>query len=144
MEIKTFLFRYAGALTAGDLDGIAACYGYPSLILGDESAQAVAEASDVKNAFAGAAERYRAQGLTEIRPTIGETTRITERLVDVKVRWEYLDAEGVTRAEGYYRYTLRGDDGDTGGDTGIGTDTGTGDNLAIHVVVPIPAAEFGA
>ncbi|MGS2648410.1 hypothetical protein [Streptosporangium sp. LJ11] len=142
MEIKAFLFRYADALTAGDLDGIAACYGYPSLILGDESAQAVAEASDVKNAFAGAAERYRAQGLTEIRPTIGETTRITERLVDVKVRWEYLDAEGVTRAEGYYRYTLRGDDGDTG----IGTDTGTGtgDNLAIHVVVPIPAAEFGA
>ncbi|MFD8559861.1 hypothetical protein ACWDOR_45495 [Streptosporangium canum] len=126
MEIEDFLSRYAGALVAGDLDAVAACYGYPSLILSDEGVLAVGGEGDVKAAFAGAAERYRDQGLTEARPVIGETTRITERLVDVEVRWEYLDAEGAARAGEHYRYTLRG--------------AGTGGDLAIHVVVPIPAA----
>ncbi|WP_084958710.1 hypothetical protein [Thermoactinospora rubra] len=122
MEIEDFFSRYGEALTRGDLDGIAGCYGYPSFILGDDVAVAVAGEADVKAAFEGAAERYRAQGLVAARPTVTATTRVTDRIVDAEVSWDYVDAEGVPRSGSRYRYTLRA----------------TGNDPLIHVVVSIP------
>ena len=37
-EITAFLDRYAEALAAGDLPGIAACYALPALVVGDTGA----------------------------------------------------------------------------------------------------------
>ena len=42
-EIADFLDRYAGALAAGDLPGIAACYAVPALVVGDATAIRVDE-----------------------------------------------------------------------------------------------------
>src|SRR4029450_3371683 len=53
-EISAFLDRYADALAAGDLPGVAACYAVPALVVGDAATIPVAEAAQVEAAVAGA------------------------------------------------------------------------------------------
>jgi hypothetical protein len=106
-EIAAFLDRYAEALTAGDLPGIAACYVLPGLVVGEAATIAVAEAGQVEVAFAGAAEAYRAKGLVAIRPELGALDPLTPNLTLADVRWSYLDEAGKARQHTSYRYLLR-------------------------------------
>ena len=109
-EIAAFLGRYAEALTAGDLPGIAACYVLPALVVGDAATIPVAEAGQVEAAFAGAAEAYRAKGLVAIRPELGPLDPLTPNLTLADVRWSYLDEAGEARQHTSYRYLLRRSD----------------------------------
>ena len=106
-EITAFLDRYADALAAGDLPGIAACYAVPALVVGDAATIPVAEAAQVEAAFAGAADAYRAQGLVAIRPELRAVDRLTATLTLVDVGWAYLDEAGAAGQHTSYRYLLR-------------------------------------
>ena len=109
-QITAFLDRYAEALTAGDLPGIAACYVLPALVVGDAATIPVAEAGQVEAAFAGAAEAYRAKGLVAIRPELRALDPLTPNLTLADVRWSYLDEAGEARQHTSYRYLLRRSD----------------------------------
>jgi hypothetical protein len=106
-EIAAFLDRYAEALAAGDLPGIAACYALPALVVGDAATIPVAEAGQVEAAFAGAADAYRAQGLVGVRPELRAVDPLTTTLTLVDVGWAYLDEAGEARQHTSYRYLLR-------------------------------------
>ena len=106
-EITAFLDRYADALAAGDLPGIAACYALPALVVGDAATVPVTEAAQVEAAFAGAADAYRAQGLVGIRPELRAVNLLTATLTLVEVGWAYLDEAGTARQHTSYRYPLR-------------------------------------
>ena len=106
-EIVDFLDRYAEALTAGDLPGIAACYVLPGLVVGEAATIPVAEAGQVEAAFAGAAEAYRAKGLVGIRHELRALDPLTPALTLADVRWSYLDEAGEARQHTSYRYLLR-------------------------------------
>jgi ketosteroid isomerase-like protein len=111
-DVSAFLDRYAGALAAGDLPGIAGCYALPALVVGDAATIPVAEAGQVEAAFAGAAEAYRAQGLVGIRPEVLAIDPLTAALTMVDVRWAYMDEAGNARQHTAYRYLLRRADPD--------------------------------
>ena len=106
-EITAFLDRYADALAAGDLPGIATCYALPALVVGDANTIPVTEA-----AFAGAADAHRAQGLVGIRPELRAVDPLTATLTLVDVAWSYLDEAGAARQQSSYRYLLRRSDAD--------------------------------
>ena len=106
-EITAFLDRYAGALAAGDLPGIAACYALPALVVGDTGAIPVAGAAQVEAAFAGAADAYRAKGLVDIRPELRAADPLTATLTMADVRWAYLDEAAQALQHTSYRYLLR-------------------------------------
>ena len=106
-EIPAFLDRYADALAAGDLPGIAACYALPALVVGDSGTIPVAEAAQVEAAFAGAADAYRAQGMVGIQSELLAVDPLTPALTLVEVRWAYLDEAGQARQHTSYRYLLR-------------------------------------
>jgi ketosteroid isomerase-like protein len=106
-EIRDFLDRYAEALSAGDLPGVAACYALPALVVGDGGAIPVAEAGQVEAAFAGAAGAYRAQGLVGIRAELRAVDPLIPALTLVDVRWAYLDEAGHAGQHTTYRYLLR-------------------------------------
>jgi ketosteroid isomerase-like protein len=106
-EIYDFLDRYAEALSAGDLPGVAACYALPALVVGDGGAIPVAEAGQVEAAFAGAAGAYRAQGLVGIRAELRAVDPLIPALTLVDVRWAYLDEAGHAGQHTTYRYLLR-------------------------------------
>ena len=69
-HLQTFLARYGEALSAGDLKAISGCYALPSLVLSDAGSIPITKPKEIEAAFDGAAERYRAQGLVAVRPTL--------------------------------------------------------------------------
>ena len=109
-HLRRFLVGYGEALSAGDLKAIAGCYVVPSLVLSDEGSVPIATREEIEAAFDGAAERYRAQGLVAVRPTLLASEELTERLVSVDVRWDYLDEQGRSAQQNGYRYVLRLED----------------------------------
>jgi hypothetical protein len=106
-HLRRFLVRYGEALSAGDLKAISGCYAVPSLVLSDTGSVPITAREEIEAAFEGAAERYRAQGLVAIRPTLVASESLSERLVWVDVRWEYLDEQGRSAQQNGYRYVLR-------------------------------------
>ena len=109
-NLRRFLARYGEALSAGDLKSISGCYAVPSLVLSDEGSVPIAAREEIEAAFDGAAERYRAQGLGAVRPTLVASEALSERLVSVDVRWDYLDEQGRSAQQNGYRYVLRLED----------------------------------
>ena len=106
-HLRRFLVRYGEALAAGDLKAISGCYALPSLVLSDAGSVPIAARQEIEAAFDGAAERYRAQGLVALRPTLVASEALSERLVSVDVRWDYLDEQGRSAQQNGYRYVLR-------------------------------------
>jgi hypothetical protein len=106
-NLRRFLVRYGEALAAGDLKVISGCYAVPALVLSDEGSVPISARQEIEVAFDGAAERYREQGLVDIRPTLVASEAISERLLSVDVRWEYLDEQGRSAQQNGYRYVLR-------------------------------------
>lgn len=109
-HVWRFLVRYGEALAAGDLKTISGCYAIPALVLSDEGSVPIAARREIEAAFDGAAERYRAQGLVDIRPILVTSEALSERLLSVDVRWEYLDEQGRSAQQNGYRYVLRVED----------------------------------
>jgi hypothetical protein len=109
-HLRRFLVRYGEALSAGDLKAISGCYAVPSLVLSDTGSVPIAAREEIEAAFDGAAERYRAQGLVAVRPTLVASEALSERLVSVEVRWDYLDEQGRSAHQNGYRYVLRLED----------------------------------
>jgi len=106
-RLRTFFTRYGEALSAGDLKAISGCYAVPSLVLSDAGSIPIATREEIEAAFDGAAERYRTQGLVAVRPTLVASEALSERLVSVDVRWDYLDEQGRSAQQNAYRYVLR-------------------------------------
>jgi len=109
-HLRRFLVRYGEALSAGDLKAISGCYAVPSLVLSDEGSVPIGAREEIEAAFDGAAERYRAQGLVAVRPTLVASEALSERLVWVDVLWDYLDEQGRSTQQNAYRYVLRFED----------------------------------
>ena len=109
-HLRRFLVRYGEALSVGDLKAISSCYAVPSLVLSDEGSVPIASREDIEAAFDGAAERYRAQGLVVVRPTLLASEALSERLISADVRWDYLDEQGRSAQQNSYRYVLRLED----------------------------------
>jgi hypothetical protein len=106
-HLRRFLVRYGEALAVGDLKAISGCYAVPALVLSDEGSVPIAALEEIEAAFDGAAERYRAQGLVGLRPTLVASEVLSERLLSVDVRWEYFDEQGRSAQQNGYRYVLR-------------------------------------
>jgi hypothetical protein len=106
-HLRRFLVRYGEALAVGDLKAISGCYAVPALVLSDAGSVPIAAREEIEAAFDGAAERYSAQGLVGLRPTLLASEALSERLLSVDVRWEYLDEQGRSAQQNVYRYVLR-------------------------------------
>jgi ketosteroid isomerase-like protein len=109
-RLRRFLVRYGEALAMGDLKAISGCYAVPALVLSEEGSVPIAVREEIEAAFDGAAERYRAQGLVGLRPTLLSLEALSERLLWVDVRWEYLDEQSRSAQQNRYRYVLRLED----------------------------------
>lgn len=105
----SFLRRYARALSAGDLDTVAACWGLPAFVLADEGGRAVLTGDEIREFFQAAVRWYRAQGLVEVRPHLRGTEQVSQRIAWLDVEWTSYDAQGLPRATERSRYLLSTD-----------------------------------
>ena len=100
-HLRRFLDRYGEALAAGDLRAISGCYAFPALVLSDEGSVPVAAREEIEAAF---------EGLVGLRPTLVTSEALSDKLVSVDVRWDYLDEEGRSAHQNAYRYVVRLED----------------------------------
>jgi hypothetical protein len=106
-QTEEFFERYGTALTAGDLEGIALCYSYPSLVVTDTASRSLSSPEEVIAAFGGADEMDEAVGLTRAVAGIQKIEGPVGGVVWVTVRWSYRDCSDEERFADAYRYLLR-------------------------------------
>jgi hypothetical protein len=111
--VQDYLDTFAQALTAGDGEAIADLWETPAFVIAADMVRTVDDRSEVADFFGGAREQYNKLGITGTRAEIVRLDAISDRLVNVTVRWPYLDAHGRETGGETSTYTLRrGDDGD--------------------------------
>lgn len=113
LGVQAYLDRFARAITAGDGEAIAELWETPAFVLGADMAKAVSDKDEVAAFFGGAREQYNALGVVDTKADIVRLDEISDRIVMVRVRWPYLDAEGREVGAEASTYTLvRMDDGE--------------------------------
>lgn len=111
--ITRLMERLGQSLSSGKLEDAAACWQTPAFVLADAGATALADAAQLQQLFAQAAEGYRARGLVATRPEIQQLEELSEDLVSVDVRWPAFDAAGVEQHSERSRYLVQfGKDGE--------------------------------
>lgn len=109
-EIQDFFDRMAAALTRGDGEAVADLWAVPALVLSDRHVQAVGSREEVARFFGSAKDQYNQLGIADTRAQIVGFERLTTRIVQVDVRWPWLDANGAERGEEMSTYLLRRDE----------------------------------
>ena len=82
----------------------------PALVLADPGARALASRREVEQFYAAQKEHYVARGVANTRPDVLRIDRLSERMLQVLVRWPYLDESGQERGSETTSYVLRSDD----------------------------------
>jgi hypothetical protein len=105
--LADFFDRYGGALVAGDLPAIAGCYAMPGMVVSYGYGFTFSSPAAVALSFIGAAPAYREHQLVAAHAEIGEVQRLSDGIVLVDVRWEYLDSDGGAVPGERFRYLVR-------------------------------------
>lgn len=106
-EIRQLLERLGQAISAGELEKVSACWVVPAVLLSDEGAIVLANASEIEALMARASESYRSQGIVSTRPEIERIEMLSEKIASVDVRWPSLDKSGKEKATERSHYLLQ-------------------------------------
>jgi len=111
-KILRFLEAYGAAISAGDITVVSNSWTVPALVLSDQGALAVSDASEIQAFFAQGIEYYRTQGLISTKPELERVEMLSETLVSVDVRWPAYDSFGIEKSSERSHYILQlGGDG---------------------------------
>jgi hypothetical protein len=111
-EVQDYLDRYARAFTAGDGGAVASMWEVPAIVVGEDEAIAITELEQVSDFFGSAKPMYNERGIFTTRAELIDVDRISDNLVNCRVRWPHLDAKEEEIGEESSSYTLRrGSDG---------------------------------
>jgi len=109
-DVQAFLDEFAHALTSGDGEGVAALWDVPALVVGDDMVRSITNAAELVAFFGGAKDQYAEHGVTGTRGEILSLDRPTPKIVQLTVRWPWLDDNGNEVGSESSSYVLRKDD----------------------------------
>jgi len=104
---EVFFDDYSVALSRGDLEAIARCYAYPSLVVTDTASRTITTPEDVIDAFTESDEPESTRGLTQAIATIQSIESPVDNVAWVTVRWSYRDEADQEHHADAYRYLVR-------------------------------------
>jgi hypothetical protein len=106
-QINQLLEQLGQALSAGDLRKAWSYWEVPALVLSDEGAIAVSDASEIEKFFAQATEWYRSHGIASTKPEIERVDMLSEKLASVDVRLTSFDASGKEKSSERSHYIVQ-------------------------------------
>ncbi|GAB2643422.1 hypothetical protein [Nocardia goodfellowii] len=109
-EIEVFLDEYQKALSTFDAERSAAQWGTPGTIVSDDFVGSLDSTAEMAAGLAQSYPFYQRLGLAGVGHTLLEKTDLTERIVRLRVRWHFHDAQGALLTDSDYEYLLRRDD----------------------------------
>jgi hypothetical protein len=101
---ERFFDGYGDALTRNNLEAIARCYAYPSIVITDTASRAITSPDQVMDAFRddeGTGDAVQAVA------TVGSIESISSNVAWVTVSWSYRDDFDEEQRSDAYRYLLR-------------------------------------
>jgi len=104
---KVFFDEYSNALSSGNLEAIARCFAYPSLVVTDTASRTITTPQEVIDAFAETDEPESTRGLTQAIATIQSIESPVGNVAWVTVRWSYRDDLDEEHYADAYRYLVR-------------------------------------
>lgn len=108
--IQSLLDAMARALTEGRGSDVAKAWETPAYVVSDEGVHPIGSAKEIADFFGGARAQYDERGITGTYAQIENERWLTERIVEVDVRWPYLDDRNEEIGHEISTYVLRRDD----------------------------------
>ncbi|MCD6010917.1 MAG: hypothetical protein K0Q79_779 [Flavipsychrobacter sp.] len=90
-QINNFFETYATALERYDTKGMAYLYNIPCTMVSDDTTTMFNDAGKLEGFFNMGAGFYRQFGIAKVRPEIWNRRNWTDKIVNVKVNWQYYD-----------------------------------------------------
>jgi len=104
---KDFFDQYSAALSSGNLEAIARCFSYPSIVVTDSASRTISTPEEVIDAFTVSDEPDSTRGLTQAIATIQSIESPVSNVAWVTVRWSYRDDLNEEQFADAYRYLVR-------------------------------------
>jgi len=104
---ENFFEEYSAALSSGDLEAIARCYSYPSLVVTETASRTISTPEEVIDAFNESDEPESTRGLTQAIATVQSIESPVSNVAWVTVRWSYRDELDEEHYADAYRYLVR-------------------------------------
>ncbi len=111
-NINAFFENYARALERYDTKGMAAMYNIPCNMVSDDITTVFNDASKLEGFFNQGAGFYKQYGIADVRPEVWNRREWTDRIMNVKVNWQYFDALKNPIYNCDYQYVLKLDKND--------------------------------
>ncbi|MCD6063124.1 MAG: hypothetical protein K0R82_1035 [Flavipsychrobacter sp.] len=106
-RVNNFFESYAQALENFDTKAMAQHYSLPCTFLDDKSAEVFTEASKLEGLFNQGVGFYKQFGITYVRPDVWSKRAWTDRIIKVKLNWQYFDKDKKPVYNCDYNYILR-------------------------------------
>lgn len=106
-KINKFFETYARALEIADTKLMANHYSLPCFFLTDESSNVYTDATKLEGLLNSAMVFYKQAGIAHARPEIWSKRRWTEKIVKVRLNWQYFNADNQPLYNCDYHYILR-------------------------------------
>jgi len=90
-NVNIFFETYAKALEHYDTKGMAALYGIPCTMVSDDITSIFNDATKLEGFFNQGAGFYRQFGIAHVRHETWSRRNWTEKIINVKVNWQYFD-----------------------------------------------------
>ena len=90
-QITNFFETYAHALEIYDTKGMAFLYNIPCIMLSDEATTLFNDAGKLEGFFNQGVTFYKQFGIAHVRPEVWNMRAWAEKIVNVKVNWQYFD-----------------------------------------------------
>lgn len=106
-QINAFFELYARALERYDTKGMAFLYNIPCTMLSDESTALFNDAGKLEGFFNQGVGFYKQFGIAKVYPEIWSRRMLTDRIMNIKVNWQYYDSLNQPIYNCDYHYTLK-------------------------------------
>ncbi len=109
-RIEQYLSRYAASLTEFDAEAAVELWSTPGMIADDRVSGVLDTREEMVAGLKQSYPLYRELGLASVGHELLDANELSDRLVLVKVRWLFRDAEGKLLTDATSYYLLRDDD----------------------------------
>lgn len=106
-QLNSFFETYATALENYDTKGMAFLYNIPCTLISDDTTTLFNDVTKLEGFFNMGAGFYKQFGIAKVRPQIWNRRELTEKILNVKVNWEYFDANDKPIYKCDYYYILK-------------------------------------
>jgi hypothetical protein len=106
-QVNSFFDSYASALEHYDTKAMAYLYNIPCTLASDEATTLFNDTSRLEGFFNMGAGFYRQFGIAKVRPEVWNRRTWTEKVVNVKVNWQYFDKNDKPVYNCDYHYVLK-------------------------------------